>query len=201
MPDTKSEKLICRTGSVLLVVDMQEKLGPSIRDIEGITVRTLALIQSAAHLQVPTIFTEQYPKGLGHTNPDLIAAAPNGLVLEKIHFNAAAEQPLIAALKKRRCRQIIVTGTEAHVCVLQTVIGLHNHGLDVLLVTDATGSRSKMDKRVAIDRLCRIGVTCVTTEMVMFEWLRKADTDEFRKLLPIIRSLVPEPERMSKPLD
>ena len=192
MSERKGSELIDREGSLLLVVDMQEKLGPKINGIGELTTRNKALIQTAALLEVPVIFTEQYPKGLGHTNPDLLAAAPQGAVIEKIHFDAAAEDGLSQAIEDNRSRQIVVTGTEAHVCVLQTVMGLHNKGRDVRLVTDATGSRRVEDKNAAIARLQDAGVGCVTTEMVIFEWLRQADTERFRQVLPIIRALVPD---------
>ena len=192
MPERKDPELIDREGSLLLVVDMQEKLAPKISGIEALTLRNKALIDAAALLRVPVVFTEQYPKGLGHTNPDLLAAAPDGEVIEKIHFDAAAEDGTLQAIESNRSQQIVVTGTEAHVCVLQTVIGLHGRGLDMRLVTDATGSRREADKTEAIARLRGIGVGCVTTEMVIFEWLRQAGTERFRQILPIIRALVPE---------
>ncbi len=195
MSDRKHQELIDRQGSLLLVVDMQEKLGPKISGIEELTARNRALIQAATLLQVPVVFTEQYPKGLGHTNPDLIAVASNGEVIEKIHFDAAAEKGVLQAVHDNKGRQIVVTGTEAHVCVLQTVLGLHSKGLDVRLVTDATGSRREADKNEAIARLRDAGVSCVTTEMVIFEWLRQADTGKFRQLLPIIRNLVPDSQQ------
>ena len=192
MTKDAEQSLICPKKSFLLVIDMQEKLAPEILNIEQIRRRNLALIQSAVQLDIPVIFTEQYPKGLGSTSRTLLEAAPGSQIIEKVHFDAMAEQSLPVALKESNTMQIVVTGTEAHVCVLQTALALCNHGYDTYLAVDAAGSRTETDKQSAIDRLSRAGVVCVSTEMVIFEWLRRANTNKFRELLPLIRSLASE---------
>lgn len=180
-----------RAHSLLLVIDMQEKLGPKIDAIDEVLLRNRVLLDVAVQLDVPVVFTEQYPKGLGGTYPDLLARAAGCDVAEKIHFDAVADNILMPVIERHGRSQIIVTGTEAHVCVLQTAMGLLRHGLNVRLVTDAVGSRRPADRDAGIVRLRDAGAMCVTTEMVLFEWLERAGTDEFRRALPVIRDLVP----------
>lgn len=191
MTDNPHQVLTSREHSVLLVIDMQEKLGPKIDAIDAVLLRNRVLLDAAVQLDVPVIFTEQYPEGLGHTYPDLLARAPAGDVVEKIHFDAVAGDVLMPVIERHGRSQIVVTGTEAHVCVLQTAMGLLSHGLDVRLASDAVGSRRPADKEAGIDRLRNAGAIGTTTEMILFEWLEKAGTDEFRRALPIIRDLVP----------
>lgn len=190
MTDTPKHLLTQRTQSLLLVIDMQEKLWPKIHAIDEVLLRNRVLLDMAGQLDVPVVFTEQYPKGLGGTYSDLQDRAPGADVVEKIHFDATADHVLMPVLEKHGRSQIVVTGTEAHVCVLQTVLGLLRHGLDVRLVSDAVGSRRPDDREAGIARLCDAGAIGVTTEMVLFEWLEKADTDDFRRALPTIRDLV-----------
>ncbi len=175
--------------SALLIIDIQQKLAPRINGIDEILSRNKALIMTGMVLKVPVLFTEQYPAGLGKTDPGLLEEAPNAMVHEKINFNAAAETPFLEHLSTLKRNEIIMTGTEAHVCVLQTALGLAQKGYSVRLCADAIGSRNPNDLTVAIDRARLANISIVTTEMVIFEWLKRANTDEFRSLLPIIREL------------
>ncbi|MCR9137597.1 MAG: hydrolase [Alphaproteobacteria bacterium] len=190
LTDNPRQVLTHRARSLLLVIDMQEKLGPKIDGIDEVLMRNRVLLDMAGQLDVPVVFTEQYPKGLGGTYPDLLTRAPGGKVVEKIHFDATAADTLLPVIEAQGRSQIIVTGTEAHVCVLQTAMSLLRHGLDVRLVTDAVGSRRPADRDAGIARLCDAGAIGMTTEMVIFEWLEQADTEAFRRALPTIRDLV-----------
>lgn len=190
MTDIAKQMPTDRAQSLLLVIDMQEKLGPKIHAIDEVLLHNRVLLDIAGQLDVPVVFTEQYPKGLGGTTRDLLDRAPGADVVEKIHFDATADDVLMPVLEKHGRRQIVVTGTEAHVCVLQTVLGLLRHGLDVRLVADAVGSRRPADREAGLARLCDAGAIGVTAEMVLFEWLEKADTDDFRRALLTIRDLV-----------
>jgi len=99
----------------------------------------------------------------------------------------AAEPGIVDLLRASGRQQVILTGTETHVCVLQTALGLREAGFDVYLVADAASSRTPENRQAAIDRLRAAGVGIVTTEMVLFEWLHRAATEEFRTLLPLIK--------------
>ena len=138
--------LLTAEGAVLLLIDLQERLMPAIYDGEVVVARAVRLAEAARLLEVPIRATEQYPSGLGPTVPQL-AAYPQA-ILTKTTFSAAAD-PGFAALLPAGVSQIVVAGCEAHVCVLQTVLGLLGAGRRVVLAADATGSRDPADRAAA----------------------------------------------------
>jgi nicotinamidase-related amidase len=170
--------------AVLLMVDLQQRLVPAIDDGDTMVARTLRLAEAAALLGVPVRATEQYPAGLGPTVAPL-AACPQA-VLPKTTFSAVAD-PGFAALLPAGVSEIVITGCEAHVCVLQTALDLLGVGHHVALVADATGSRDPADKAAAIERARRHGVEIVTSEMVLFEWLRDAKHPRFREVQKLLK--------------
>ncbi|MDN5860039.1 MAG: isochorismatase family protein [Pseudonocardia sp.] len=170
--------------AALLLVDIQQRLMPAIDDGEAVVANAVRLAEAARLLEVPTCATEQYPDGLGHTVPEL-AGHPQ-LVMAKTAFSAVAD-PGFASLLPPRTSEIVVAGAEAHVCVLQTALAMVAARHRVLVVADAVGSRNPADKAVALDRLQRHGVEIVTTEMVLFEWLRDSLHPRFREVQKLIR--------------
>lgn len=183
--------LLDRQASLLLIVDIQEKLAPSIGGVDGVLRNTVALIEAAGRLAVPILITEQYRKGLGPTVAPVASAAGeyHAPVFEKTHFNATREADFHAAVTAQGRRDIILCGTEAHVCVLQTALGLLQMGLRPVIAADAVGSRKIFDRDRGLERLRDAGILLATTEMVIFEWLERAGTETFRDLLPVIRQL------------
>ena len=179
--------LIRRDDSLLLVVDIQEKLAPAIHQTEQVTANSVRLLEGARRLKVPAFVSEQYVKGLGPSVTAIRDAAVNARFFEKTHFSCAAEPGVVELLHSSGRTQLILTGTETHVCVLQTALGLKDTGFQVFLVADAASSRTPENRQAAIERLRAAGVHIVTTEMVLFEWLQRAATDEFRTLLPLIK--------------
>lgn len=173
--------------SILLVIDLQQRLMPVIHDGDGVLKNALTLARAAQILAVPVIGTAQYPHGLGPNVPEVHALCEQ--VIDKTDFDACAEPALLDALDGLRGtrEQLIVLGCEAHVCVLQTVLGLRAQGRQVRLVVDATGSRAPLNKEVALARMQAAGVTLVTTEMVVFEWLRNSRHPRFKESLDLIR--------------
>ena len=179
--------LLLSGRSILLVVDVQERLAPAISESERVIDRISVLLKAARELDVPVLATEQYSKGLGSTVAPLAALLPLDGVVEKIHFNAALEPGFVDRLRGLDRTQIVVTGTEAHVCVLQTTLGLKAAGFDCFLVADAVGSRDPDNRLFGMERMRANGVEIVTAEMVMFEWLCRAGTPAFKRVLPLIR--------------
>lgn len=186
--------LIRRNDSLLLVIDIQEKLAPQIYDTETVTHNAVRLIEGARLLDVPTFVSEQYVKGLGpsvaairEAGREIESSAVNPKFFEKTHFSCAAEPGVIDLLRQAGRPQIIIAGSETHVCVLQSALGLLGAGFEVFLVADAASSRTPENRQAAINRMQTAGVGIVTTEMVLFEWLHKAGTDTFRTLLPLIK--------------
>lgn len=170
--------------STLIIIDLQERLMPAIHDGQKVVERSALLAEAARMLDVPVIATEQNPAGLGPGVPRLRVLCDE--VVKKTHFDASAEAALLTCLEPRR-DELVVVGCEAHVCVLQTVLGLVGRGYDVRLVSDAIGSRNPLDRAAAIDRAAAAGVSLVTSEMVVFEWLRHSGHPAFRRLLESVK--------------
>ena len=173
--------------SVLVVIDVQGRLAPAMQDPAPLLRNLAILMQAASTLEIPVVVTEQYPRGLGSTLPDLAALAPADAIVEKIEFSAARNDAFNRRLATLGRSDPIVCGIEAHVCVLQTALDLNERGMNTWLVTDATASRSPANAAAAHARAGRQGVGLVTTEMAVFEWLRRADTPLFRKLSALIK--------------
>ena len=171
-------------GAVLLLIDLQERLMPVIADHEVVVARAVRLAEAATLLDVPVRATEQNPAGLGPTVPPL-SGYPQA-VLAKTTFSAAGG-PGFAELLPAGPGEIVVAGVEAHVCVLQTVLDLLAAGRRVVWAADATGSRDPADREVAIDRARRHGAEIVTSEMVLFEWLRDARHPRFREVHKLLK--------------
>lgn len=177
--------LLERAKSLLLLVDMQERLVPAMADPADVTARCGILLSAARELGVPVLASEQYPKGLGSTLPELAALAPRRL--EKLEFSAYANPAIKDELSRADRGQIVLCGVEAHVCVLQTGLELIEAGFQVFLVADAVASRRPENREVALHRVARAGATLITAEMALFEWLRSAGAPEFRAISKLIR--------------
>ena len=181
--------LMNRDQCVLVVVDIQEKLAPAVEGIGGILDTVACLVEAAAILAVPVVLTEHCPDRIGPVLPRLRESAAADTILPKVHFNAMDEERFRTRFRDLGRRCPIVCGTEAHVCVLQTAFGLKARGYAPVLVADAVGSRKRHDREAAISRMAGAGIPAVTAEMVLFEWLARGDTEEFRRLLAMIKAL------------
>ncbi len=182
-------QLLHPSRSLLLVIDVQERFASAMAAFPQVAERTSILVRAAARLQVPILVTEQYPKALGKTVPAVQSVLPAGTpVVEKMVFSAFDAEEAADRLRESRRNQFILCGVEAHVCVLQTALDLlENMGAQVCVVKDAVASRSNSDRDAAFDRLVQSGAHLVTTEMVVFEWLRKAGTPEFKELQALVK--------------
>jgi nicotinamidase-related amidase len=179
--------LIESAKSCLILVDLQARLAPAISGRDEVVRNARLLLRAAARLDVPAILTEQYPRGLGATLPEIAALAPGAARVEKVAFCSLDEPAFASRFQALGRRQVVLGGTEAHVCVLQTGMALLADGASVFVVADAVGSRDPRNAAAALRRLERAGAEAVTTEMVVFEWLKRAGTDAFRDLLPAIK--------------
>ncbi len=179
--------LIERTRSQLLVIDLQERLAPAIHAGEEIIANTCRLLAGARQLGVPTYVSEHCVRALGASVDAIRLAAVDARFFEKSHFSCAAEPGVLKILRQPGRPQLVLTGSEAHVCVLQSALGLQAAGFDIFVVRDAASSRTPENREAGFDRLRAAGVHIVTTEMVLFEWAHQAGTDEFRQLLPLIK--------------
>lgn len=168
----------------LLLVDFQARLMPAIHEGEKVTAQAVKLLRGARLMDVARSYTEQIPEKLGHTVPDL-APQPGEEVLAKSRFDACPETGLVTRIAPDS--RIVVAGCEAHVCVLQTVLGLIAAGREVAVVADATGSRAPVDRDAALARMAQQGAALVTTEMAIFEWLGGADHPRFREVIALVK--------------
>ena len=175
--------VIHRETSGLLMIDFQSRLMPAIDGGTDVIANARRLADAAELLAVPVLFTEQNAEGLGRTVPELLRGAFK--VAHKMTFDACGSAEFLDMLPDRH--ELIVAGCEAHVCVLQSVLGLLAAGRRVCLVRDAIGSRRPESKETAIRRLERNGAEIVTTEMVLFEWLGTATDNRLRKIIDLIR--------------
>jgi nicotinamidase-related amidase len=178
--------LLERDKCQLLMVDIQERLLPAMSDPATVVKNGGRLLEAARTLAVPVVVSEQYPAGLGHTVPELANLAPANAVHDKMEFSCFANLALHEALSGER-RQTVIFGIEAHVCVLQTALEMSGAALDVTIVVDAIGSRVVESKEIALRRMQDAGVRLATTEMILFEWLRRAGTSEFKTISRLIR--------------
>jgi nicotinamidase-related amidase len=179
---------LARQTSQLLVIDIQERLAPAMASGAPAVDFAQKLLRCAAQLDVPVTITEQYRKGIGLTLPGVLeAAGPKATVFEKMTFSALADEAIAGHLRNLRRHQVVVLGIESHVCVLQTALDLKAEGLEPFVVVDAIASRATESKEAALRRLHANGIELVTTEMVIFEWLERAGTDDFRALLPLLK--------------
>jgi len=169
-------------NSVLLIIDLQERLLPAIDQGNTVIDHTVWLIGVARQLHIPVILTEQYPQGLGPSAPAIAALVTPDERLEKTHFSAVAEGNLLSHAAGNR-KQWVVCGTESHVCVQQTVLDLLAAGRQVSVVEEAVGSRQPRDKSLALTRMRQRGADIVSREMVAFEWLHQSNTPQFRAVL------------------
>lgn len=174
-------------ASALVLVDYQARLMSAIHDAAKVSANARLLARAAQALDIPVIGTEQNPSGLGPNVETVKAACIH--TLAKTHFNACADGLLeVLEEAKKGCDQVVVAGCEAHVCMLQTALGLLRSGKRVWVVASASGSRRPDDHAWAMSRLAQAGVTIVTHEMALFEWLDDCKHPSFRKVLELIKA-------------
>ena len=178
---------LTRSKAGLVVVDVQERLLPAIFEPPRVVQNVVRLIRGAAILQVPILATEQYRKGLGRTVPEVAAAVPGFAPLEKVEFSACGAAGFLPALQDKQVSQAILCGIEAHVCVSQTCLDLLERGFGVFVAADAVSSRTAENCRLGLERMRAAGAVIVSTEMVLFELLERAGTDEFKQILALVK--------------
>ncbi len=172
-------------NSTLVVIDIQTRLGKSMpsKVLTRVVENTVFLLKSAELMGVPVIASEQYPKGLGEyvseVNENLPATTQH---IQKTCFSCCGSDEFMEILEKSGRKQVILTGMEAHVCVLQTAIELQEHGYEVFTVGDAICSRRLDNYQNALERLEYLGVNQTNTESVVFEWLRDAKNEYFKEI-------------------
>ena len=174
-----------RNESALLVVDVQEKLAPKILQAD-VLVRNIAfLIDGAKLLDVAVTATEQYPKGLGATVPELAKRLPPRP--DKVAFSCCAVPDLTAGLRRQGRSRVLLAGIETHVCVLNTALDLLAQDFLVYVPVDAVSSRSAIDHDIALKRMEKAGAILTTSETAVFEWTGGANHPRFKQISALVQ--------------
>ncbi len=178
---------ISRAKAGLLVVDIQERLFPAITGKEAMLQNAVRLIRGAQLLKIPVFATEQYPKGIGVSVPEIAALLTSPPPIAKTTFSCCGAEGLLSCLKEKNIYDAILCGIEAHVCVCQTALDLLDNGFRVFVVADAIASRTVENHQLALARMRDAGVIVVSTEMLLFELLERAGSDEFKQILELVK--------------
>ncbi len=169
----------------LLVIDVQEKLLPPIFQKEQLVRNSQLLIRLAGILDMPTVLTAQYPKGLGNTVPEVASLLPDTRAIEKLVFSCFGSDAFCSTLKRLPGNRntVILCGMESHICVAQTALAALREGYLVHVASDAVSSRTEWNWKVGLDRMRAAGAVISSTEMVIYEALRSSGTSAFKDML------------------
>lgn len=176
----RTRYLLEKGEAVLVIVDIQDRLAVVMEERQRVITNCLHLIEAACLMKIPILLTEQYPKGLGPTVPELRDVLSDILPMEKLAFSCCREAHFMEKLSSLRRRQVIMTGMETHICILQTTLGLLQEGYDVHVVSDAVCSRTIENYRTGLEFLRDAGAAVTCTETVLFQLLQQAGTEEFK---------------------
>lgn len=176
-----------KEGSVLVVVDVQDKLLHAIHEWPAVLENTIKMVKFAHTLGVPVIVTEQYPKGLGPTNAKLAELFPAFNCLEKTVFSCYGAAGFAALLTELGAKTLVLVGIEAHICVQQTALAALDEGLAVHVIADAVGSRTPANKEIGLAKIMQAGGVISAVEIALYEWLERSDGPEFKSILPLIK--------------
>ncbi len=172
------------TRAALVVIDVQEGFRKAIPDFDVVAGAVATLVDGARATAVPVVVTEQYPKGLGATVPEVAEHLPDDLIpIEKLVFSAAEADGFDLYGRD----QALVCGIETHVCVNQTVLDLLDDGVEVHVARDAVGSRTEDNRLAGLDKVERAGAALTTVEMALFELVRRAGTDQFKRVQALVK--------------
>lgn len=176
-----------REDMVLLIIDIQERLVPVMKYQEQVINNTLTLLETSKNMDIPVMITEQYPRGLGPTVPQIKDGIGDSTeVFEKINFSGYTEEVKLALEEKGR-KKVVVTGMETHVCVFQTVRDLIDNGYEVFIARDAVASRTKENFINSLELMKSMGGIITNTESIVFDLLKKAGTPEFKVISKLIK--------------
>ncbi len=186
-PEIQVDMRILRNEALLLVIDVQERLLPHIHGHESLLERMSIFIEGCQVLKVPSLITEQYPKGLGITIPEIRNRFIDFNPVEKMSFSCCDVEDVTLKLNNSGKRFILICGIETHVCVLQTVLDLLESGFIPVVIEDCVSSRNLDDKNIAIHRMRQEGAIITTAESLLFELTRISGTDEFKAISRLVK--------------
>ena len=174
-------------NTVIIAIDFQERLFPVMNAKEKLLQNVIKLIKGAKVLEIPVIVTEQYPKGLGPTIPEIKEILPGMKPVEKVCFSCCDNEAFCKLLESLKRKQVLINGIEAHICVYQTATALARKGYEVQVVSDCVSSREPENKIVALSRMGAAGILPTSAEMALFELLKVAQGDKFKQISGIVK--------------
>lgn len=174
-------------NTALIIIDVQGKLANLMYQKESLFKNLTQIIKGAILLKIPIIMTEQNPKGLGPTIPEITELLPDIEPIPKMSFSCCGESDFMESLKEIGRSQLLITGIETHICVYQTSVDLVRMGYEVQVVSDAVSSRVQENRQLALQRMNDAGIRPVSVEMALFELIKTAEYPDFRKLSSIIK--------------
>ena len=173
--------------TILVAIDFQKKLFPVMYDKEKLLKQVIKLIQGVKVLEIPIILTEQYPRGLGPTLPEIAGLLPGTTPIEKTCFSCCDAPSFCNSLEATKRQQVLICGIEAHICVYQTAVALVQAGYEVQVVADCVSSRDPENKMVSLFKMGIAGITATTMEMALFELLKVASGNKFKQISNIVK--------------
>ncbi len=180
--------LLEREEAGLILVDVQEAFRPVIDGFDEVVANCGLLAEGFGVLGRPVLVSEQYPKGLGHTVPELVERLPEGArVVEKVRFSACGVGAFEEAVAEAGARTWVVAGIETHVCVNQTAHDLLERGFGVQVAADAVSSRTARNRDLGLAKMTAAGAGTTSAEMALFEMLERAGSDEFKRISRLVR--------------
>jgi nicotinamidase-related amidase len=175
------------SDTLLLIVDIQEKLFRTMHAKEDLLANVLRLVRGAKALGVPIVWVEQNPKGLGPTVPEIAALMPELTPISKFSFSCCDNEACMRALRQSDRGNVLVSGIETHICVYQTAMDLRAAGFEVEVVADACSSRTPENKRIGLEKSRSAGAAVTSVETVLFELLRVAEGPVFKEILNVVK--------------
>lgn len=173
--------------TILVLIDIQEKLSRVMHQRETLIKNVQTLVRGIRVLEIPILWAEQNPNGLGPTVPEIAELLSDFQPLQKRCFSCCHQEEFVQALKHTQRQQILISGIETHICVYQTAMDLCHLGYDVQVVVDAVSSRTPENTQIGLERLRQTGVTLTSTEMALFELLKVAEGPKFKEILKIVK--------------
>lgn len=179
--------MLHKENTVFVLVDVQGKLAQIVQDSEKMMANLKNLIQGLRILDVPIVWLEQYPEGLGPTNKELVAHLTGMEPVRKITFSACKNPDFIEAMGQTGRKQVLIAGIETHICVYQTATGLKNLGFEVEVVADAVSSRTRLNKEIGLEKMKSEGIKWTSVEMALYELMETAEGERFKQLLKLLK--------------
>ncbi len=183
----KKHSVLKRDNTVLIVVDVQDGLAHAMYNKEVLFENLQKLIKGSKILGIPILWTEQNPKGLGPTIPEVANLLSDIRPISKLSFSGCGNERFMEALRALNRDQVLLAGIEAHVCIYQTAVDLANLGYEIQVVVDAVSSRTKENKLIGLEKIREVGVSLTSVETVLFELLKVAKGSQFREILKIVK--------------